>query len=249
MTLALYSYLGYYNVCYLGDEVRDPGRTIPRAILISALLIVVLFTLTHLAMLGTISWQEVPTDEKALESFSLPAEFMRRRYGDWAAQLITVGLIGSCFAAAFAGMLGYSRIPFGAARAGHFFRAVGAIHPTHRIPHVSLLLVGGMTLFWAFFDLSNVITALITTRILEQFIAQVLGVMLLRRTQPELARPFRIWLYPLPCLVALVGWMFVYLTAKPLYIVLGLATLGAGVVVYAVWSRMVRAGQPAGLSG
>ncbi|MFO0844922.1 MAG: amino acid permease [Gemmataceae bacterium] len=237
MALALYSYLGYYNVCYVGDEVRDPGRTIPRAILVSALLVVVLFTLLHLAMLGTVSYHEVPIDDdKKLAAFSLPAEFMKRLYGDWAVKAISLCLIGSCFASVFAGLLGYSRIPFGAARAGHFFSVVGKVHPTLQIPHVSLLLVGGMTLFWTFFDLGTVITALITTRILEQFVAQVIGVMVLRRTRPDLPRPFRIWLYPLPCLLALAGWLFVYFTSQWLFILLGLGTLVAGVAVYIAWS-------------
>lgn len=236
MTLALYSYLGYYNVCYLGDEVREPGRTIPRAILFSALLVVILFSLLHLAMLGTVSWREALVDGKPREGFSLPAEFMSRRYGDWAVKGITICLLGSCFAAAFAGLLGYSRIPFGAARAGHFFAFFGAIHPRHRIPHVSLLLVGGMMLFWTFFDLETVIFALVTTRILEQFVAQVFGVVLLRRLRPDLPRPFRIWLYPLPCLLALAGWVFVYATARGLFILLGLGTLLAGVLVFLLWS-------------
>jgi amino acid transporter len=234
---ALYSYLGYYNICYLGDEVRDPGRTIPRSVLLSAALVVVLFVVVHLAMLGTISWREVPGTDRELESYSLPAEFMRRVRGDWAAVVVTVCLIGSCFAAAFAGLLGYSRIPFGAARAGHFFGVLTAIHPVHRIPHVSLLVVGGMMLFWSFFDLQNVINALITTRLLTQFVAQVVGVVILRHRRPDLPRPFRIWLYPLPCGLALAGWLFVYFTAGWLFILLGLATLVVGVAVFLAWSR------------
>jgi amino acid transporter len=153
---------------------------------------------------------------------------------------VTLCLIASCFAAAFAGLLGYSRIPYGAARAGHFFAGVGAVHPRHNIPHVSLLLVGGMMLFWSFFDLDKVIKALIATRILGQFVAQVLGVMLLRRNRPDLPRPFRIWLYPLPCLLALVGWMYVYCTAEPIFLILSLGTLAAGVAVFLGWSYVVR---------
>jgi amino acid transporter len=146
--------------------------------------------------------------------------------------------MGSCFIAAFAGMLGYSRIPYGAARAGHFFGPLAAVHPRHHIPHVSLLLVGGLTLVWTFFDLGNVIMALITTRILGQFVAQVVGVVLLRRARPDLPRPFRIWLYPLPCLVALGGWLFVYLSSGWLFIGLGVATLAAGVLVFLAWAGM-----------
>jgi amino acid transporter len=236
MSLALYSYLGYYNICYVGDEVREPGRTIPRAVLYSAALVVVLFVGLHLAMLGTVSWRAVPASADKLDGYSLPAEFMRRTRGEWAAQLITVLLMGSCFAAAFAGLLGYSRIPYGAARHGHFYRAIAAVHPKLCIPHVSLVLVGGMMLLWSFFDLENVIKALITTRILEQFVAQIIGVALLRRNRPDLPRPFRLWFYPLPCGLALAGWLYVYFTSAPLYIVLGLATLLTGVVAFGVWS-------------
>jgi amino acid transporter len=238
MILAMYSYLGYYNICYIGDEVREPGRTIPGSILLSALLVVVLFVGLHLAMLGVVSWREVPTDEKALESYSLPATFMSQLHGpgSWTVPLVTLLLIWSCFGSAFAGMLGYSRIPYGAARYGHFFSVMAKVHRLHLIPHVSLLAVGGLVLFWSFFDLQSVITALIVTRILEQFVAQTIGVMVLRHTQPQRERPFRIWLYPLPCLLALVGWMALYLAAGRLFIGLALATLAAGAVVFVVWS-------------
>src|SRR5262249_1166992 len=149
--------LGYYAVCYIGDEVRDPGRTIPRAILLSAALVCLLFLGVHLAMLGTISWRDVPTTDEELNNFSLPGTFMSRLHGDWAATLVTVLLIWTCFGSAFAGLLGYSRIPYGAARYGHFFAVLGRTHPIQRIPHVSLLLVGGLSLFWSFFTLQTVI--------------------------------------------------------------------------------------------
>jgi len=206
--------------------------------MISAALVVVLFVLVHLALLGTVSWHEVPTTDEELDSYSLPAAFMEKIHGKGsvAVALVTVCLLGSCFASAFAGLLGYSRIPYGAARAGHFFHGISAVHPVHHMPHVSLLLVGGMMLFWSFFELQTVIDALIVTRILEQFVAQVVAVILLRRTRPDLPRPFRIWLYPLPCALALAGWLYVYFTANLLFIVLGLATLLAGVVVFFVWS-------------
>ncbi len=234
MILALYSYLGYYHICYIGDEVRDPGRTIPRAIFLSAVAVCLLFVGVHLALLGTLPWREVK------EMDSPAAEFMRRIHGDWAATLITLLIIWSCFGSAFAGLLGYSRIPYGAARYGHFFAALGAVHPVHRIPHIALFLVGGLTLFWSFFDLESVINALIVTRILEQFIGQIGAVMLLRRNQPDRPRPYRIWLYPLPCGLALCGWLFVYVAAGWQYVVLGLATLGAGLIAFFIWARWKR---------
>lgn len=233
MILAMYSYLGYYNVCYIGDEVRDPGRTIPRSILLTAVLIGLLFIGLHLAMLGTVSWHDVPTNP---ENYSLPAEFMQRIHGRWAVVLVTVLLIWTCAGSAFAALLGYSRIPFGAARYGHFFSLLGWIHPRHQIPHVSLLLIGGLTLFWSFFGLESVISALITTRILEQFVGQIFGVMLLRKLRPDMPRPYRIWLYPLPCLLALAGWLFMYFSAGLPFIALGAGTLTVGALAFFAWS-------------
>jgi basic amino acid/polyamine antiporter, APA family len=231
MALAIFSYFGYYNVCYLGAEVREPARTIPRSILLSALIVVVLFTLTHLAIVGVMPWREA-----AKETDNLTAEFMYRLHGAWARNLVTVLLIGSCFASCFSGMLGYSRVPYAAAKEGHFFRWFAAVHPRLHIPHRALLLIGAMVLFWSFFSLGDIINALIATRILEQFVAQVFGVMLLRHLQPDRPRPWRMWLYPLPCLAALVGWLFVYISTGTLFIAIGATTLAAGLVVFVVWA-------------
>ena len=233
MILGIYSFLGYYNVCYVGDEVREPGKTIPRAILISAGVGILLYMAVHPALLGTVSWRDVPTDG----SMTLPAEFMRRIHGPWAAGFMSLLLVWCCFGSVFAGMLGYSRIPYGAARDGNFFRAFARIHPTREAPHLSLALIGGMTLFWGFFDLQTIISALITTRILEQFVGQTVGVMLLRRNRPDLFRPYKMWLYPLPPLLALAGWLYVYFASGWLYITLGLVTLAVGVAVFFTWSR------------
>src|SRR5262245_54120589 len=175
MGLAIYSYLGYYNVCYLGGEVKNPGRTIPRSILVSALAVIVLFSLVHLAIVGVVPWRDA-----AKETDNLTARFMHDVHGQWAATAVTVLLIGSCFASCFSGLLRYSRVPYSAAREGHFFRWFGAVHPRHKIPHRSLFLFGALVLFWSFFSLGDLINALIATRILEQFVAQVFAVILLR---------------------------------------------------------------------
>jgi amino acid transporter len=233
--LAMYSYLGYYNVCYVGDEVRDPGRTIPRAILLSAVIVATLFVALHLIMLGVIPWQDV-VKEPSLQD-NLPAAVMSKVHGGaWAATLMTLLLVWSCFGSAFAGMLGYARIPYGAARQGHFFAGLARVHPEKRIPHVSLITVCGLTLFWSFFDLQSVINALIVTRILEQFIAQNVGLMRLRATRPDLVRPYKVWLYPLPCLLALAGWMWVYVTSGVVFMLLGATTLLLGVGAFLLWA-------------
>jgi len=235
MALAIYSYLGYYNVCYLGGEVRNPARTIPRAILVSALVVVILYPLIQLAITGVI-----PPDEAAKSTDNLTADFMARVRGPWAATLVSVCLIGSCFASVFSGTLGYSRVPYAAAKEGEFFGWFAAVHPKHRIPHRSLLLIGGLALVWNFFSLQAVIDALIATRILEQFVAQVFAVFAIRRAKRPRPLPWRMWLYPLPCLVALVGWVFVYATTGGLFVVMGACTLLIGAVVFFVRAKVRR---------
>jgi amino acid transporter len=234
MGLAIFAYLGYYNVCYLGGEVKNPTRTIPRSILLSAIIVVVLFTLIHLAIVGVVPWQEA-----AKETDNLTAAFMERIHGPGAATIATILLVGSCFASCFAGALGYSRVPYAAAKEGHFFRWFAAVHPRLRIPHRALLLIGAMVLFWSFFDLGALIKALVATRILEQFVAQIFAVILLRNVQPDRPRPWRMWFYPLPCAIALVGWIFVYATVGLLFIAMGAITLVAGLIVFMIWAKRV----------
>jgi amino acid transporter len=241
MVLAIYCYLGYYNICYIGDEVHHPSRTIPRAVLLSVLIVGLLFVALHLSMLGTVSWQDaVAGQEKLKDDYNLPADFMARARGQAAVRVVLLVLIGSCTASAFAGLLAYARVPYGAARAGHFFAAVGRAHPTHGIPHVSLVLIGACTAFWCFFDLSSVVNAFIATRIPTQFVAQTAGLMLLWRTQPTRERPYRMLLYPLPCLLAIAGWLFVYAMMGWAYIAFSAVAMAAGVVAFLAWSGWSR---------
>jgi amino acid transporter len=141
--------------------------------------------------------------------------------------------LGSCFAL----LLGYSRIPFAAARDGYFFKVFSRLHPKHNLPHVSLLVIGVVAIICSFFSLGIVIDVLIATRIIVQFAGQIFAVALLRKNSPKMERPYRIWLYPLPSLIALAGWMFIYLTLDREIIIFSLAALAAGAVSFLAWSR------------
>jgi amino acid transporter len=156
------------------------------------------------------------------------------------AKIFTVLVLWTAFGSIFALMLGYSRIPFAAAQDGCFFRAFGRLHPTKAFPHLSLLLVGGVAIAGSFLPLMTVIDALLVTRILVQFIGQIGAVMLLRRRAPQMARPYRIWLYPLPCFLALTGWLFLFATTSNKLKGYGLLCLVLGVGAFLAWAKAAK---------
>ncbi len=234
--VGIYDYLGYYDICYIGDEVKDPGRVIPRSILISIIAVALIYLAINLSIIGVIPWREfVPADAHP-ESEFIVSTFMERLYGPWVATAFTFLILWTAFGSVFALLLGYSRIPFGAAQDGYFFKVFGRLHPTKRFPHVSLIVLGVLSIACSLLPLGLVIDALITTRILVQFIGQVFAVMLLRARRPDMPRPFRMWLYPVPALVALSGWTFLLLTQGWRLIALGFGTLLLGILCFFVWS-------------
>jgi amino acid transporter len=246
--IGIYDYLGYYDVCYIGDEVRDPGRVIPRSILISTAAVAVIYLGINLSLIGVVPWREfVPADAHPESNF-IVSIFMQKIYGTGVATIFTLLVLWTAFGSVFALLLGYSRIPFAAAESGYFFRVFGRLHPTKDFPYVSLLVLGAISIVAGFFSLGTVIDALIVTRILVQFMGQAFGLILLRRRAPDMPRPYRMWLYPLPALVALLGWIFVFATTQVFVILFGVGVLALGCLAFLLWSwKMNR--WPFGLDG
>jgi amino acid transporter len=234
--IGIYDYLGYYDVCYIGDEVQNPGHVIPRSILISTAAVAVIYLGINLSIIGVVPWREfVPAGDHPESNF-IVSIFMQRIYGTGVATIFTLLVLWTAFGSVFALLLGYSRIPFAAAQSGYFFRAFGRLHPTKDFPYVSLLVLGAISIVAGFFSLGTVIDALIVTRILVQFMGQAFGLMLLRRKAPDMPRPYRMWLYPLPALVALLGWIFVFATTQILVILFGVGVLALGCIAFLLWS-------------
>ena len=247
MLISAYDYWGYYNVCFLGAEVQDPKRTIPRAVLGSIAIVGVLYLLMNAAVLGVIPWREFMGNSDADALRYTMAVFMQRAYGagalgHGAAVGIVVLIALAASASVLALLLGYSRIPYAAAKSGNFPAVFAKVHPKHRIPHVSLLTLGGMTLFCCLFRLQEVITSLVVIRILFQFLLQGVAVLLPRHRKARKQQSFRMPLYPLPVLIALAGFLFI-LFSRP-HFLREMETAGvilvAGAVVYGV--RMYRGG-------
>lgn len=238
--VGIYDFLGYYDICYIGDEVKDPGRVIPRSVMISIVAVAAIYIAINLSIIGVVPWREfVPADAHP-ESQFIVSSFMERLYGPTVATVFTFLILWTAFGSVFALLLGYSRIPFAAARDGYFFAVFGRLHPTKAFPHVSLIVLGLIAAVCSLLPLGFVIDALITTRIIVQFIGQVFAVILLRRRRPDMPRPFRMWLYPIPAFVALAGWVFLLLTSGWYLIALGVGTLLLGVVCFLFWSRHTR---------
>jgi amino acid transporter len=208
--LVMYNYLGYYNICHLGDEVREPERVIPRAIIGSVLLVLLLDLAISVAFTGVLPWREMIVPGTLIYD-AVGSVFMQRVAGYWAGQWFTILVVITAFASVYSLMLGYSRIPYAAALDGTFFRYFGKLHPRKDFPHRSLLLVGIVSAIACLFDLVQVITALILARILIMFVGQIIGLFLLRKRHPEAPRPFRMWLYPLPALLAMASWIYIFL--------------------------------------
>jgi amino acid transporter len=235
--VGIYDYLGYYSVAYIGDEVTEPGRVIPRSILISVLAVAVIYLGVNLSIIGVVPWREfVPAEQHPNADF-IVSLFMERVYGSRVATMFTALVLWTAFGSVFALLLGYSRIPYAAAVDGTFFKVFARVHPTKRFPHVSLLLIGLIAIAASTLSLGMVIDALITTRILIQFIGQIVALTLLRRSAPAMPRPFKMWFYPLPNLIALFGWIFLFATSGRDVILFGLGTLLLGIGAFVVWAR------------
>src|SRR2546422_6181024 len=214
MLIATYDYWGYYNVCFLGDEIKDPGKNIPRALLLSIVLVACLYIVMNVCILAVVPWREMMQTGQNNNGLYVVSLFMQRIYGTWAARLVTALVMWTAFASVFSLMLGYSRVPYAAALDGNYFRAFARVHPQHRFPYVSLLALGGVALLFCFFSLADVIAALVVIRILLQFLVQAIGVIVLRIRRPDLPRPFRMWFYPLPALIASFGFVFILISRK-----------------------------------
>lgn len=239
--VGIYDYLGYYDVCYIGDEVRDPARTIPKSILWSLVGVALIYLAVNLSIIGVIHWSEFVPAEKHPEANFIVSIFMEKLYGSKVATVFTALICWTAFGSVFALLLGYSRVPYAAALDGCFFRVFGKLHPTKDFPNRSLLVVGGISIVACVLPLGTVIDALLTTRIVVQFVGQIGALMLLRKRRPVGSGSYRMLWYPVPCFVALAGWVFVLATTRPAVLAYGLLSLAAGVAAYFVWAKRQKA--------
>jgi fructoselysine transporter len=234
MVSTTYTYWGYYNICHLGGELREPEKNIPRGIFISIVGIAILYLAMQTSILGVVPWQQ------AQNSLFLVSTFVETISGPFAARIATMLVLWIAFASIFAALLGYSRVPYAAALDGSFFSIFSRVHPQKKFPHVSLLFLGAVAFVSSLlFRLSTVIAAILATRLLVQFIGQAIGLILLHRRWPPERFPFKMWLYPLPAILTMFGWAALFWatgTARKW----GLLLIGLGILAFLLRAREVR---------
>jgi basic amino acid/polyamine antiporter, APA family len=231
MLYALYDYWGYYNICFLGEEVVEPRKTIPRSMLLSIAVVAVLYVLMNIGILGVLPAGELAAMAKGSGHNFAAARAAQVAYGSWAGTLVSVLVIWTAFASVFALLAGYSRIPFAAARDGNFFAIFQTVNQERKFPTYSVLLLGGLAASFCVFHLKDLLSALVVIRILLLFLMQAIGAVVWRTTDPNRPRPFRMWLYPVPVLVTLAGFALVLHDRRAL-LARALVFIGVGVAIY-----------------
>jgi len=206
--IAMYNYGGYNNITYLGGEVKNPAKNIPRAIVFSVLIVAVLYLLMSVVIIGTIPWRE------AAVSHAVVSEFIGKLYGARAASVMTCLILIATLAGIFTMSLGYSRVLYAAGAEGNFFKVFGRVHPTGRFPTFAVVATNAMAIPLCWFSLERLISAMMIIQIAFQFIPQIFAVFAIRKYRKEIKRPFGMWLYPVPALIALAGWIYVASTPE-----------------------------------
>jgi amino acid transporter len=220
--------------CHLGSEIKDPERNIPRGIFLSILGITILYLAMQTSILGVVPWRE------AQNSDFIASLFVERLYGHAAGRFVTGMILWIAVASAFSVLLGASRVPYSAAQDGNFFAAFGRVHPTKHFPHISLLFLAGLALvFSVSLKLKEAIAGILAMRLIVQFIGQAVGVMLLRKRRGAEGLPFKMWLYPVPAVLTMIGWAWLFwqtgATRK-----WGLVEIALGILAFLVRAREMR---------
>ena len=236
----IYSYLGYYNVCHLGGEIIKPEKNIPKSMFISVIGIAVLYLLMNMSIGSVISWQEIKSwQDSGVNNFVISI-FMERLYGKTAAIIVTIMILWVALASLFAVLLGYSRVPYAAAVNGAFFKVFAKLHPTKNFPYISLLVLCSIAfVFSLLFRMGEIISGILAMRIIVQFIGQAIGVMLLRKKNGTTDLPYKMPLYPLPVILAILMWLFIFYATGLAVISMFLIVAGSGVVVYFLRKRWI----------
>ena len=223
----MYSYLGYYNVCHLGGEIIRPEKNIPKSMFISIAGIAFLYLCMNISVASVLPFDTIKKSQFVV------SEYMQALAGPAAATVITALVLWVAFASVFSATLGYSRIPYAAAKDGAFFKIFARLHPTKHFPYVSLLVLGSVAfIFSLLFKIKDVIDAILAMRILIQFVGQAVGLLLLSKQKGRNIFKWKMPLFPVPVIAAILIWLFIFKSTGIQMMTSGLIVIGLGLVVY-----------------
>lgn len=232
--ISSYDFSGYFNVCLIGGEIKKPAINIPRTIIYSIVILAVLYLSITLAIIGVVP------PSAAMHSTAIVADFTEILYGSAAASWMTVLILIIAFASVFCVLLGYTRVPYAAAVEGRFFAVFARVHPKLHFPSFSVLFMGVASAAACLLTLDKLITLLLVIQIVTQFVAQCYAVVLIRRNRKDIQRPFGMPLYPLPVILASLGWLYILYESGTGYVASGLGLVLAGTCVYLVRANHLR---------
>jgi APA family basic amino acid/polyamine antiporter len=234
MIAVFWGYDGWYNATFSAGETRDPGRNLPRGIIAGTIAIMALYLLINLVYFRVLSLEAIASSSRIGEAAGIAL------FGVTGGQLIAAAVVVSTFGCLSSTILTCARIYQPMAEDGVFFPALARVHPRYRTPGASLIAQAAWSIVLAF---SGTYEQLYTYAVFAAFvfhIATAVAVIHLRRTRPEVPRPYRTWGYPwVPIVFAIAAIAFVVntLIERPMESFLGLGLVALGLPAYAWWRR------------
>lgn len=222
MGLIYISYVGFDLITVAAEEIVEPAKTIPRAILITLFLGIAIYVLVLWVMMGVVDYSELA---ETSTPFIFVADHLFGTWGRWAGIIATIMASLSAFSVTLGAS---SRVLFALGRDGHFPEAFSKLHKKHRTPHVSLLVCAGLVVLLSALGIVRFLASVSSFGYLVAIGIVNLSVIALHRKMPNLRRPFRILLYPItPVAGAIACWVFVpTLELRSLALGFGLTVVG-----------------------
>jgi len=234
LVAALWAYDGWNNVGMVASEVREPQRNLPRALIWGTLAVAGIYLLANASYFYVLNASEVAG------SRLVAAEMMRRVAGQTGSDAVSLAAMISIFAALNGSILSGSRVPYAMAYDGFFFKPVARVNERFRTPGISILLLSAWS---ALLVLSGRYDELVTLVIFPSWILYGMttaSVIVLRRKEPDLARPYRTLGYPVvPIVFVFVAMALLVSTLldSPRESGLGLVLIATGLPFYSYWKR------------
>jgi len=227
--IIFFSYIGFDAVSTAAEEARNPQRDIPRGIIWSLIICTVLYVGIALVLTGIIPWDKLNVPDPL-------AVALQYIHADWAAGVLALGAVAAMTSVLLVFQLGQARIFMSMARDGLLPPWAARLHPRYKTPHVTTIVTGIFVALFAAIAPIGVVLELTNIGTLFAFILVALGIIVLRRTDPNRPRPFRTPWVPLLPIVSILFCIYLIVSLPTLTKLRFVAWLVAGAVIYFLYS-------------